>query len=486
MVVRHIATYMAAHAVSACLGFAAIIVYTRLLSPAEYGLYTIGMSTAGILAAVFFAWIRNAVLRFESEGGSVDVRRTGLVCFALSALALPLALGGIVLMLDLPAHQAVAAGCFAIAISFFELNQEILRARLRPMFYLIGGVLRASLALCFGTIAVFWTESGLALLFAVSLAYLCAVLALAFKTWEYPVARFNGQACREFAKFGAPFAISSLVFALSAALDRLLVVTLLGHEAAGHYGASADFVRQIILIPAISISAAAFPIAFRTFAQDGEEAAIKHLEKSAELFFATMIPAATGFAIVSDHIAAIVFGQEFRAEATELMPVIAFAAFLAAISQFYFHIGFHITKRTYLALIQETVMLIAGLALMVPLIRTFGLEGAAGARVATEAIGCLVCLIVVRRIFRLPLIPLRLMRIAPAVGFMAFVTLWMESLLPAGEPLTLVSTVLAGLASYAFAVYVLDICGARRIRPLSRLADAHQIVMRLAASGKSA
>ena len=83
MLLRHASHYLSASIVSAALGLVSVVVFTRALSDTEYGVYVIGTSTAGILSAILFAWIRLSVLRFQSEGKSVDVRATALFGYAL-------------------------------------------------------------------------------------------------------------------------------------------------------------------------------------------------------------------------------------------------------------------------------------------------------------------------------------------------------------------------------------------------------------------
>lgn len=61
MLNRHFSVYLIAHLLPALIGFVAITLYTRLLSPAEYGLYIVGMSIAGIFFGIFFVWIRLSV-----------------------------------------------------------------------------------------------------------------------------------------------------------------------------------------------------------------------------------------------------------------------------------------------------------------------------------------------------------------------------------------------------------------------------------------
>src|SRR5437660_4822683 len=90
MLIRHASHYLSSSVVSAGFGLLSVVVFTRALSDSEYGVYVIGTSTAGILSAILFAWIRLSVLRFQSEGKSVDVRATALLAYGLAALLSPI------------------------------------------------------------------------------------------------------------------------------------------------------------------------------------------------------------------------------------------------------------------------------------------------------------------------------------------------------------------------------------------------------------
>src|ERR1700682_2384349 len=88
MLNRYFSIYLAAHLVPASIGFFAITAYTRLLSPAEYGVYVVGISIAGILGAVFFAWIRLSDSRYQATSAAVDFRGTAIFAFGLTVLVL--------------------------------------------------------------------------------------------------------------------------------------------------------------------------------------------------------------------------------------------------------------------------------------------------------------------------------------------------------------------------------------------------------------
>src|SRR6202021_2773028 len=83
-VLRQTLQYSIASLVSAIIGLLSAICFTRLLSPEEYGIYIVGLSTAGVVSAVLFTWVRVSALRFQSEGGAVDVRKTVLIAYFIA------------------------------------------------------------------------------------------------------------------------------------------------------------------------------------------------------------------------------------------------------------------------------------------------------------------------------------------------------------------------------------------------------------------
>ena len=84
MLNRHFSIYLVAYILPAAVGFFAVTAYTRLLTPAEYGVYVVGISIAGILGAIFFAWIKLSVSRYQAMSAEVDFRGTAMVAFALT------------------------------------------------------------------------------------------------------------------------------------------------------------------------------------------------------------------------------------------------------------------------------------------------------------------------------------------------------------------------------------------------------------------
>jgi O-antigen/teichoic acid export membrane protein len=478
-VLRQTFQYSIASVASAVIGLLSAICFTRLLSPEQYGVYIIGLSTAGIVSAVLFTWVRVSALRFQSEGGAVDVRKTVLLAYLISVLASPLVFIVATLSSNLSRERIIAAIGFALGLGLFEIGQELLKSRLQSFAFMAASITRACLAFALCLLAALFGGGGLGQLAMVTVAYFVTATVFATVIWRRPLAPFNFIELRHFARFGVPITISGFVFAIHAALDRMLVFHLMGDSAAGQYGASADLVRQIILIPATSIAAATIPLAVRAFASGGEASARQHLELSFEILLAVIFPAVVGFALTSNFVVAIVLGAQYRETAAQILPILAFAWLFQSITQSYVHVSFHLAKKPSWITLQGVGMLAMNLLTMPILTIRFGLTGAAFALVITEMFGTGLGWFLTRRAFPLPFNGWHVSRIGLATVLMGVVLTGLKLWLPAGV-ISFGLIVAGGSATYVAAALALDIAGSRKsltaLLRSSRFALSKQVI----------
>jgi O-antigen/teichoic acid export membrane protein len=295
----------------------------------------------------------------------------------------------------------------------------------------------------------------------VTVTYFVTTTLFAATILRGPIAGPKMSDLRTFATFGIPITLSGIVFAIHAALDRMLVFHFMGDQAAGQYGAAADLVRQIILIPAVSIASATMPLAVRAFAAGGARQARPHLEFSLEILLAAVLPAVAGVALTSNYIAAVVLGSEFRETAAQIMPILAFAWLFQSFSQSYIHASFHLAKTPFLMTMQSTAMLLANLLVMPALLAEFGLVGAASSLVIVEAFGAAFGWLLTRRPFPLPFNAFQVLRIVAATAIMALTLTLLKPLLPLGV-VSFGILAASGCLVYAIAAFALDIAGLRK------------------------
>src|SRR5690348_11656150 len=65
MLLKHGGIYLTIRVLPGILGFAVLAIYTRLLTPAEYGFYSLVLATETLIVNVAFSWLCSSALRLE-------------------------------------------------------------------------------------------------------------------------------------------------------------------------------------------------------------------------------------------------------------------------------------------------------------------------------------------------------------------------------------------------------------------------------------
>jgi O-antigen/teichoic acid export membrane protein len=463
MLNRHFSIYLAAYILPAAVGFFAITAYTRLLTPAEYGVYVVGLSIAGILGAVFFAWIRLSVSRYQAMSAQADFRGSAMVAFALTVAALCVSAPLVILFHGGVGVDLLLASMFvATTANAVDIGQEFERAKLRPYRFAAIAIVRSVSSLAFGLLAIELGFGGLGLLAAFGLGSLVGIV-LNVAGDRTPIARWQQSQLAQLARYGLPLTIGGLAGALYSTSDRLIVAYLLGKDAAGVFGVAADLPRQFLVMLASSVAAATVPIVFRTLTEKGDAATRERLNESIELLLAVVLPVMAWLALAAEQVAGTLVGAEFRAGVSSLLPMLAVARVFGIANQFYFQISFQLSERPFLLAAQSFFTLLVSVVLMFPLVATYGLFGAALATFMTEGIGLLVAIVLMRRAYRLPFDINRLAGVAASTAAMAAAILVVRSAVHGTGLVALIAVSLAGGIAYASAAWLLNVAEVRTL-----------------------
>ena len=169
MLVGQTAINCAANVVSAAFGLLNVILFTRLFAPDEFGTYVLGASFATIVASITNNWLRLPIMREQARGDGTDIRGIIVPGMLLSCLLAPFVYGG-ALLAGIDSTPALAAAALALTGGFFEIGQDLLRARLKAFTVMKATMLRAMLISLFGVVAAALGRSGVLLLISTALA----------------------------------------------------------------------------------------------------------------------------------------------------------------------------------------------------------------------------------------------------------------------------------------------------------------------------
>jgi O-antigen/teichoic acid export membrane protein len=461
MLLRQSAIYLIANFVTVVVGLLSVVIFTRLLTPAEYGVFVIGLGTAGVFNAVLFTWLRLSLVRFQAESEHKDLRRTVMAGYLLSAVTLPIAF--LVLREVTSTGMAIAGALifYVLSVSLYEVGQEMLRARMLATHYAIGSIVRTSLALVLGVAAVSMFESGLALIVAISASFLIGALILCRTIWGGTAAPVQKDVLRDMLMFGMPLTVLGLTTALHVGLDRFILAFIYGKEMAGNFGAVNDFARQCIAIPCAGVFSAVLPLAVRGAANESPKAVQEQLAYSAELIAAITLPSAIGLALVSAHISQIIFGAQFRDMAVLVLPILAFSWAGHLFWQHYVHISFHLAKKPKLIIIQTSASLTFGAVAVLTGAALGGPRGTAFALVATEVFAAGIGLYLTRWGYKLPMPWSRFQRVALAALAMAVAILAIDTTIAGESAFEMALMVAVGGITYALAAVYFDVIDLR-------------------------
>lgn len=468
--VKHALIYFVAFALPGVLGFFSFGVYTHVLTPTQYGVYSVGTSVAFLLGSVCFGWIRFSVGRYQSEAPDTNFIPFALICFAITGVVLgPPAVLGTLRFVSLTPVAIAAVLVMTLGQAMFDITQEIRKARHQSLAFTRASVLRSLLSFVLTVSVAASFHLGSLVLFGIGGSFFLMALAFLVSnrhalTRESPQVALIGR----FLRYGMPLSLSGLVFAGNATLARILVAGDLGAEAAGKFGAALDVTGQITGMLAGSIASIMGPAAIVAYRKSGPPGARRELTQGVTLFMAVLLPTVAGLIVTARPFAVVTSGHDFERMVGDLIPVLIVSRGLNVFSQFYLHLGFQIIEKPLRQVVCGSTTLVTNVLLNVILTRAYGLQGAAWALLIADAVGVAVSLVLLKPVFPMPFPGAALAKILGCVLVMVVGCELSQALLDLGPLATLLLTSALGAVLYAASGYAADVADARSKNLLSK------------------
>jgi O-antigen/teichoic acid export membrane protein len=420
--------YLPANIVQGVVGFLAIILFTRLLSPEDFGRYALAFSVMTLAHVAVFSWLEAAMARFwaaqapgAAQGHFASLYRTA---FALSA--------GFVVVAGLAAwfwpvdplfRIALAAGLLgAPARCLVKLAQERYRAA--------GEVSKAAnldIAVAVGGLAIgigfaLMGAGGAAPLLGLGLAPMAALpFVLPGELKQARGGGFEPGRVREYALYGYPIAASLALTVVLASTDRFLLAIYMDEAAVGAYHASYSIANRTLDVLFLWLGTAGQPALVMALERGGLERLKVAAREQLSTFLLIGLPAAAGVALVARPLSEVLIGEELRTAAASVTPWIALSALLFGLTAYYFGQAFTLGKKTKRLLIAMAIPAGLNVVLNLILVPRFGLMGAAWATAASFGVGMVSTWLIGRRVMALPIPWESLVRCGVATAVMALV-----------------------------------------------------------------
>ena len=460
--------YLPANIVQGVVGFLAIVIFTRVLSPEDFGRYALAYSILTLAHVAVFSWLEAAMARFWAaeqtpDGLAAHFASLYRTAFRLTLIFLPVvALILWVWPMDPGFRMVVAVAVAGIPIrSFAKLAMEryraageVTRAARLDMATTVGG-------LVIGVLFAFGGAGGAAPLAGLLLAPLITLpFILPGELKHIRGARVDRVRLRSYAVYGYPIAASLALAVVLSSTDRFLLAAFMNEAAVGAYHAGYSLANRTLDVLFIWLGAAGTPALVMALERGGGERLKTAAREQASTFLLIGLPAAVGVALVAGPLTEVMIGEDLRQVAAAITPWIALSALLSGLTTYYFHQAFTLGRRTGLLLAAMAVPALANIGLNLLLIPAFGVMGAAWATAASFALGLLASIAIGRRVLVMPVPWETLARCGLATAVMALVV----TALPApGGLFELILDASVGGLVYAVVALTLNAAGVRDV-----------------------
>lgn len=468
---RAVAPYALASLVTGVAGLLSVLALSRLLTPADYGVYATVLTVATFGQTLGFFWLQTSLLRLHPTAADADRARSlvGALWLGFVLVSLGTAVAWTVGMSAATRLAgSAAAGWWGLPLllgrSWVGVAQAHNRSTDRMARYVatesvngLGGVVLAALAA--------WLRPGSAAapLAGLTVGALLAAAASPALLRDAPAMRDRPwPMLGEMLAYGGPLSLAVLAAAALATSDRLLVAGICGAAAAGIYTAGYSLAERSILLTLSSVTLATKPLVFRAYETHGAEPARALLARIAAVLMGIGFPAVAVLVAAPKRIASVLVGPAMVEGVAALLPWVAVGALGAGLLTLHFALAFQLVRRTWAMLAVTAPAAALNIGANVLLLPRYGSIAAAWTTVLGYAVALAIAWALTRSTFRVPFPPRAAVRAALAcIPLVAFVRLDFR---PTPGGLTVL--VAGGLAVYAASAWLLDVAGIRTQRSL--------------------
>lgn len=407
MLLRHSSHYLLARGLPGLVNFAALLIYTRLLTPDDYGRYALviaGMSMAGV---IIFQWQRLVLARWLTIRKEDPLRFLGemLWIFLLLAMVAGMLGAGLALLWPDPVWQRlIALGVLLfVAHGWVELNLILASSQLKPWRY--GRILgaKALLSLLLGSLLAWSGIGAYAPLLGLLFGCLLAVPLFGLDAWRgVSPARPEKYVFQVQLGYGLPLILTFALGWVIASSDRLLIGWIINAEAVGQYAAGYDLAQHSLGLLLAVIQVAAYPLAVTALENHGMAAASTQIRHNGELIMGVALASAAGLIVLAPQLAVVVVGPEFRTMTAQLLPWVALGAAAGGIKAFHFDLAFHLGRNSRGLVACSSLAALANVGFNLLLIPRFGILGAAYATIVSYLCSLILSMWLGRKVFRMP------------------------------------------------------------------------------------
>jgi len=385
--IQDLIRYFPSVIVPSLLGILAVAFYTRLLSPREYGLYTLIFTTSLFIEILAFNWLNQSALRYYERYKATQDHAFFSTCLlgffmvaAVTIFLLSSASFGLKKFFDPRIRELI----FYLPIIVFcqsgsKLMLIFLRARRESSRYSFqlstNSLIKLTCSLMF---IYFWDLSAEAILLGICISgayvFLCEFIRLA-KKWYPGLGNYDRDIFKKFAQYGIPLLGLAFVNLILSVSDRYLIEFIKDSAHVGIYSAAYKIAETGVFGIILFLMLASFPALIEVFENQGELKAKVFMRDLLGIFVLIMVPLVSCIVVLSMEIIDVALGKAYR-EAHLILPFIAVGIFFLGLCHYYGK-SFELKEKTFVLPIVYAVPAGLNLMLNILLIPYMGIKGAA-------------------------------------------------------------------------------------------------------------
>ena len=464
MLFKNSGIYVLAKVVPGIMAFVALSIYTHLLTPQEYGVYTLLFSAALFLHSALFNWLPVGMMRFWPGGTYSDKAFISTLGILYLRLFVPVALVGIFLFWffgEAYSTQISAGFLMLMSITVLMIAQQLQSAQMLPGRYALLTICYAIMALALGSAMAYFKFGPIGVILGTALGMLVPAVIISARNWAlFDKSLYTPELTQKLLIYGTPLAASFFLDEIANLSDRYMLAWLVDEAEAGKYAVGYDLAGNTIMMIMNAINLAAYPMIVKLLDTKGKEAALEYFNTYVILLLSISIPAVVGLSLVGPGLATLVIGEDYQESVILVLPWVASAIFAMGLGAFYLHLPFQLGNKNSGIFKIGIYTALINLCLNFWLIPEMGMLGAAIATLLSFIISSALGIYFSRDVFPLPFPAKEVLKIVIAAIFMGL-CLWLVK--DYRGWLWLAGQMIIGLGSYGLATYLLNIGGIKQI-----------------------
>ena len=412
------------------LGNAIIVpVYTSLLSPEQYGLYSLSIAVLSFLCIIFSDWVGLSGLRFFKHHQMMqDMPKylTTLVTMLVTNICLMFVIAFVFRhnfyeFFHIPVKYFVAILLLIIPVAIRALLFQLLRAQLKSMSFTLSTIINQFLTILLSIFFVkFFHLGAMALLLGMAISISLIDLLLIYQSnilsW-FKIQKIEWDSVFPIMKYGVPIAATSLSAWIINQSNKFIMSSIHGFSEVGIVGVAYGLTLPLLMTIFSIITVAAIP---RIINMYEEKIDIRPLiSRFTGYYILVSLPVITVISLYSTDYVQLLSSNDKFFEAFKLIPYFAYGTFFMAITD-YTTLQYHLANKTYIDFIIKLTSGIVGVVLNILLIPKYGLIGVGIATLGANFLYFVLSIIIVLPGLRLifPYLTLSRMLVAslPSIG----------------------------------------------------------------------